>query len=467
AYNTWEGTGDSSLFFSYDSRTPFWYRWLQTADFLQLWKDRWYELRQGPMDTASVQAIIDRMTGEIRQAAIRDQAKWNQTTNWLADVTHLRTWLTNRILWIDSQFARPPSFFHDGVQIDPRTIAREIVAPGYEVTVTAPAGTIFCTLDGSDPRLAGGGLSPIAQQYTAPIAVDANSRLVARARISTTNWSAPAAATFVTETPRLVISEMMYHPFDPLPSSPFDAEDFEFVELVNTSAGTLDLSGFRFTAGIEFVFSPDEPFLLERGEYAIIVSNLEAFSTRYDPTGIRIAGQYAGLLNNAGDQIRLEGPLGEPIHDFTYSDLWYPATDGDGDSLNIYDPWDSLSLWESEESWAPSSVVGGTPGREDPGLSSVGGRQRPSDSNQDGAVDLSDAISLLIRLFTDGSLALPCEGMSLQEGGNLLLLDASGDASVDVSDAIYLLNYLFLDGPPPSLGSDCIRIEGCPSACSF
>jgi hypothetical protein len=86
--------------------------------------------------------------------------------------------------------------------------------------------------------------------------------------------------------------------------------------------------------------------------------------------------------------------------------------------------------------------------------------QRPSDCNQDGALDLSDAVCLLLRLFQGGGL--PCGG-SLLDAGNINLLDANGDAGVDLSDAIWVLTFLFNAGNPPVLGSHCRQMDGCPN----
>jgi len=92
-------------------------------------------------------------------------------------------------------------------------------------------------------------------------------------------------------------------------------------------------------------------------------------------------------------------------------------------------------------------------------IAGEGPLQRPSDCNQDGSVDISDAICLLARLFQGG--ALPCEE-TLSEPGNVGLLDANGDAQVDLSDAVRLLDFLFRGSAPPVLGLECQPIEGCP-----
>ncbi len=60
------------------------------------------------------------------------------------------------------------------------------------------------------------------------------------------------------------------------------------------------------------------------------------------------------------------------------------------------------------------------------------------DSNADGAVDVSDAVSILFYLFAVGSEPTP------REAG-----DANGDAELELTDAVYLLMYLFQGGRPP------------------
>jgi hypothetical protein len=93
-----------------------------------------------------------------------------------------------------------------------------------------------------------------------------------------------------------------------------------------------------------------------------------------------------------------------------------------------------------------------------------GGFQRPGDANQDGTLDLSDAIWLLGHLFLGTTPTLPCEGGSASNPGDgeRRLLDVNGDGGVDLSDAIRVLGFLFTGGPAPALGKECVRIVGCP-----
>ncbi len=96
-----------------------------------------------------------------------------------------------------------------------------------------------------------------------------------------------------------------------------------------------------------------------------------------------------------------------------------------------------------------------------------GGLQRPGDANQDGGLDLSDAVWLLGHLFLGEHRSLPCEGRSAGNPGpgELTLLDGNGDGRLDLSDAIHILAYLFVGGEPPVLGAECVAIAGCPDRC--
>ncbi len=454
---TWNGTGDGTRFFEY----PWWSTLFNDPDFWQDWIDRWSLHRRGPLSNANMGELIQSMANTIRGAQPRDLARWGQNPRFggfQGEVNHMQQWLVRRANWIDSRFVDPPRFSSPGGEIQ----------PGFELTITGD-GTIHYTLDGSDPRRRGGGVAPGATRYSGPITIDRNTRVIARVLgngAEGSDWSGPTDETYVTETPRLVITELMYHPPAPTLPSGFGTEEYEYVELMNASGSPIEIAGASFTNGIRFEFPPDEP-PLAAGEFVVLVRNLEAFALRYDVRTIRIGGEFLGHLASEGERLILLGPLREPILDFTYSDQWHPSTDGRGDSLNIIDPAGPLADWGLAESWSPSSVRGGTPGLDDSTVSGLGGRQRPGDSNQDGVVDVSDCVSLLRRLFVDGASELPCDGASLDAGGNLTLLDVNADGRVDVSDPLFLLEYLFKEGPAPRQGTECVRIEGCPSVCFF
>ncbi len=93
------------------------------------------------------------------------------------------------------------------------------------------------------------------------------------------------------------------------------------------------------------------------------------------------------------------------------------------------------------------------------------GDQLPGDANQDGQLDISDPIWLLLYLFGGSGASLPCSNGE-GEGpapGSMALLDFNGDGQLDLSDGVADILYLFVSGSPPHpLGTRCIAIAGCP-----
>jgi spore coat protein CotH len=163
----------------------------------------------------------------------------------------------------------------------------------------------------------------------------------------------------------LRVTEVNYHPH-PADTSrgelDVDENEFEFVELINTSIGqTLDLTGVRFTQGVVFDFTGSSVTSLAPGQRAVVVKNQAAFESRYD-AGINIAGQFdAGIsLSNGGGAVKLEDPTNGTILEFTYNDSepWPVRADGDGSSLEVID---TGGDYGDPENWRPSSKCGGSP----------------------------------------------------------------------------------------------------------
>lgn len=138
----------------------------------------------------------------------------------------------------------------------------------------------------------------------------------------------------------------------------------EFVELVNTSDATLDLTGVRFTRGIDYTFGA---VMLAPGERIVVAQDVAAFEAVYG-TDINVVGGYSGSLSNSGEEIKLTlpAPLTGAIEQFLYSDAWYPSTDGGGYSLVVRDATSDDSL-DDPAFWRPSYFLGGTPGTDDRG----------------------------------------------------------------------------------------------------
>jgi hypothetical protein len=162
----------------------------------------------------------------------------------------------------------------------------------------------------------------------------------------------------------LRITEMMYHP-SPMSGSPHGPEEFEYLELKNVGPVGLNLTRVRLATGISFDFTGSAITTLAPGETVLVVKNLSAFTARYG-SGLPVAGQYTGSLDNSGERIRLVDAVGEEILDFDYNNTWYPITDGLGFSLVIVDEQAHPDDWTRKASWRPSGSLLGSPGADDP-----------------------------------------------------------------------------------------------------
>ncbi|MDQ8204227.1 lamin tail domain-containing protein [Pelagicoccus sp. SDUM812003] len=190
----------------------------------------------------------------------------------------------------------------------------------------------------------------------------------------------------------LSISELMYHPAQPSAqeiAAGYDDESyFEYIELQNIGVSAIDLSGLRFTEGVEFAFPVEAQLILERGETILIVNNRDAFVVRYGPE-LPIAGAFVnGKLANGGERIRLEDTSGNAIFDFSYHDdsPWPESADGDGFSLVRTNPYAQADL-DEEWAWRASPSSNGSPGQP---YRSIFTGDASQDQDGDGLSDLAN-----------------------------------------------------------------------------
>ena len=214
------------------------------------------------------------------------------------------------------------------------------------------------------------GLSPSAVLFSDPVPLPVSSVVNAR-RLTGTGWSAVNTALFIAEPLAgpgdVTISEIDYHPADPTEqefdaglalteSQTFEEDDFEFMEVMNTSDHEVNLFGSSFTDGVSLTFGS---FVLQPGERAVVVRNPEAFVARYG-TSVRIAGVYEGSLSNGGESIALMSEAGQPLFAVDYDDgsPWPEVADGDGSSM-VLNPGADPTL---PQSWVGADPSPGTDG---------------------------------------------------------------------------------------------------------
>jgi hypothetical protein len=164
------------------------------------------------------------------------------------------------------------------------------------------------------------------------------------------------------------VTELNYNPAPPEAGSPFDAQDFEFIELKNFGTQTLNLKDAHFTDGITFTFGDVS---LAPGEVGVVVNNLAAFQSRYGSSA-KILGTYGDSntnFDNGGEEVAIVDSVNQGVVDFTYDDDvaagWYASTDGGGATLEVITPGLNVDL-SAPANWRASPLSnGGSPGVDD------------------------------------------------------------------------------------------------------
>ena len=140
-------------------------------DFMQLWVDRWQSLRLSIFSNRNLNYLVNSLAAQVGpDAAARDAARWPDDQSrfpgaWGGEIANMSSWLVQRAQWIDQQFVAAPLVNVSGVDRD----------------LLPPAGVkIAYTLDGSDPRLSGGAISPTALIATGPVTLASGQNFSAR-----------------------------------------------------------------------------------------------------------------------------------------------------------------------------------------------------------------------------------------------------------------------------------------------
>lgn len=347
------------------------------ADVFQKVIDRWYSLRGDRFGEGNLDEIIDGMATQLSESQARNFTRWTALnpgtitgnnyaspglTGWEREVSHLKGWLKTRAEWIDDQFFSPPSFSQNGGEVD----------HGFQLNISTSQGSVYFTLDGSDPREAGGTISAGAINAT-NATINETSIVTARAHDGQ-QWGAPRKAVFVVGADlatdqNLVISEIMYDPADPsafeMAAGFTDTSQFEYLKITNISNQAVNLTEVSFTEGLDFAFIGNALTRIASGKSILIVRNQAAFLQRY---GVGLASDIAGEFSNdsglsgKGERLVLTGPNGV-INDLTYNNKypWPESPDGHGPSLVLIQPGTNPSEGIATN-WRPSVDPNGSPG---------------------------------------------------------------------------------------------------------
>ncbi len=243
---------------------------------LALW-DRWFSLRECIFDTDKLLHDIDSYAAVLDEGQTRTFQRWpilgkkllwNGLGNLYAyptyqdEVDAMKAWLVARLDWIDAQFMYPPVIFNqDGGNVN----------TGFDLTMRKPAGqsgTIYYTLDGTDPRQAYTGNAG-GTPYTAPITLTGVVTVKARYQNGLT-WSALNEATFIVGSP-VVINEFMAENFSTIEDPDEPGEFPDWIELYNQGTTAVNLAGKFLTDDLDDPNKYEIPagVTIEPGEHLI------------------------------------------------------------------------------------------------------------------------------------------------------------------------------------------------------
>ena len=145
----------------------------------------------GALTTAATQARYSALANEVQAAIVDESARWGDVSgtlykpsDWTNDRDYvLNTWLSQRTSIVIQQLRTRglfPSVNAPSYSVNGTTEIGGMFTPGDTLTITASASPIYYTLDGSDPRLPGGGLNPNAILYSGPITLTQGVEVKAR-----------------------------------------------------------------------------------------------------------------------------------------------------------------------------------------------------------------------------------------------------------------------------------------------
>jgi hypothetical protein len=183
-----------------DNEISWIYRLRQDPDYMQRSIDRWAELRRDVLSTEKILARVDALRAQLQESQERNFRRWPVLGRPIhpnyyvgptfdAEINWMKLWIKDRLAWIDRQYPATPKISHKP----------GAVVSGTKISLAGSGGEILYTLDGSDPRAAGGSQAKSAKKYDGPVSIHRETKITARVRRGST-WSGPVTAAFTTDT---------------------------------------------------------------------------------------------------------------------------------------------------------------------------------------------------------------------------------------------------------------------------
>jgi len=387
------GTRDDNLRMEVNSFNVFHPQWLHfklsdNPEYRMRFTDRAYTcFREGGVFDPEV--ALDRFgirMEQIDKAIIAESARWGDAGTWVnSSYTRDDQWVTEVSRIRNQFFSRRNSIvleqlvaaglfttiaapFIECENLEPGSRDVSISEP-IQVTLSNPnpTGLICYTINGTDPRLPGGEVHPLADLAAEPTDLEIEHTTVIRARVyEDGSWSPLNELRCLSSSEDytgLRVTELHYNPLDSvLGTDTIHGTEFEFIEFKNISQQGINLSGVTIDSSVYYRFPAGEVLL--PGHFYVICSSTRNFFERY---GMYPSGEYERNLSNGGELLVLMDPQGAVFNWFFYDDdgNWPSQADGEGYSLAIADNQTS-AVPGIPEYWKPSHDIGGSPFADDP-----------------------------------------------------------------------------------------------------
>ena len=188
-----------------------WQQCLHNAEFRMLVADRVHRHfnHGGVLTPESVASLLNKRVRKLRLAVIGESARWGDPhrSNWAPPS---REGWDNRPRTLDDDWQpEVDRWFNDYIPARSRVVVDQlwkhglipdlesarlakrggVIDQGFELKMSAAQGEVYYTLDGSDPRLIGGKISPVAEKYSRPVRLD-KTRVVKVRVLFGDEWSA-------------------------------------------------------------------------------------------------------------------------------------------------------------------------------------------------------------------------------------------------------------------------------------
>lgn len=230
------------------------------------------------------------------------------------------------------------------------------------------SGSIRYTVDGSDPRLAGGTISSKAINGNNLADQSIWQSTIINSRIyDNGEWSSLHTIKLVVDqvVDGLQITEIHYNPYG---NGEVSGSEYEFVELKNSGSIDINLTTCSFD-GIQYTFNDET--IMKPGDFIVLASNATEFQNRY---GFAPHGEFEGQLDNGGERISLMTITSDTLVSVKYNDKdpWPTVADGLGFSI-VPATANPDADWDKGSNWRASAEVGGSPGADDIGNAEIAG----------------------------------------------------------------------------------------------